>query len=289
MKSTRAYTLTEMLVAMTIMLVVAGLFVPLLMQAKEEAKQTACSMNFKQVYFASTIYQVDYDDRYVVPKYAVQTVESSDKDRTWVQLIAPYLRNVQVTRCPSDYTQSSGIDPVFDADLIYGADAERFYQASMRANTGFNFVTLSPLVLETGNLWTAHPRTSVDMQDPGRTLVFGDSVWDVTPDGRPIGGGSYLIIPPCRYYAADGADSFNLSSVKDDKVFTASHAWDDSAKPQHHQFGGLWPWHSGRLNSVMADGSVKSRAVQQLVDGCRVKPNWGGLITDPKRYLWDLR
>lgn len=289
MNRTRAYSLTEMLVAMTIIMVLAGLFVPLLIQAKEEAKQTACSMNFKQVYFASTIYQVDYDDRFVVPKYAVLAVESSEKDRTWVQLIAPYLRNVQVTRCPSDYTQSTGIDPVFDADLIYGADAERFYQATMRANTGYNFVNLAPMVLESGGVWVAHPRSSTESQDPAKTLVFADSVWDVTADGRPTGGGSYLIIPPCRWYAKDGSDSFGLASYRDEKVFRASHAWDDSTKPQRTRFGGLWPWHSGRLNAVMGDGSVKSRTVQQVSEGCRVKPDWGGQIMDPARYVWDLR
>lgn len=289
MKRTKAYTLTELLVAMTIVLVLAGLFVPLLIQAKEEAKETACAMNFKQVYFASTIYQVDYDDKYVVPKYAVLEVESSEKDRTWVQLIAPYLRNVQVTRCPSDYTQSSGIDPVFDPDLVFGADAERFYQASMRANTGFNFVNLSPMVLEAGNVWTARPRSSTEPQDPARTLVFGDSVWTVTADGRPTGGGSYLIIPPCRIYAKDGADSFGLSGFQDDKVYTSSQAWDDSTKPQSTNFGGLWPWHTGRLNCVMADGSVKSRTVKQVSDGCKVKPNWEGKIIDSGKYLWDLR
>lgn len=289
MTRTRGYTLAEMLVAITIVVVLAAVFLPVLSQAKEEGKQAVCVMNFKQVGFASTIYQADYDDRYVLPKYVASDNATWENDRTWVQLVSPYLRDIRLTRCPSDFTRRGAVDTRFDAEVVVGANSEAYYQASQRANTGLNSIYLSPLVREDDGRWGVRPRSSSEVNQPSTTLVLGDSVWDVLPGGRPIGGGSYLIVPPCRYVSADGSDSFMLASYEDTHIYTAQKVWDDPVRPATSKKGGLWAWHSGRITTEMADSSVKVRSVQQLIDGCSVRANWGGKITDTGRYIWDLR
>ena len=285
----KAYTLIELLVALSIVLVLAGLLAPVFIQAKEEARQAGCSMNFKQVNLSATLYQIDYDDRFVVSKYQGGANDNPALDRTWVQLVQPYLRSLESTKCPSDYTRNSTQRAIFDADLVMGSSVERFYSASQRANTGFNFVYLSPMVREASGQWLAKPRSTTELQDPAKTLVFGDSVWDVTADGRPTGGGSYLIVPPCRFLSPDRTDSFGLNTYNNDRIYTAAKVWDDSGQIKRTRTGGLWAWHTGRLTAVLGDGSVKAIPIEKIADGCDVRQRWGGLINDVNRYMWDLR
>lgn len=284
----RAYTLIELLAALTIIVVLASLLAPVFIQVKEEAKQAACSFNFKQVNLSANLYSIDYEDRYVLSKYRGGNTDDAFTDRTWVQLIQPYLRSFESTICPSDYSRQPGKTPVFDPDLVVNSSIERFYTASKRANTGYNFVYLSPMVKESNGLWTSKPRSTSELGDPSRTLVYGDSAWEQL-DGRPIGGGSYLIVPPCRYLAPDRTDSFNLGTYNNDRIYTASKVWDEIGNRRDPRIGGLWPWHSGRLTAVMADGSIKSLTVAKIADGCDVRQRWGGYITDVERYVWDLR
>ncbi len=287
MRLLRGYTLIEMLVALTIVLVLASMLGPVFIQAKEEAKKTACAMNYRQVYLGLSLYQVDYEDRFVVPKYTVGRAETAETDRTWVQLVQPYLRSFDSTRCPADYTKRPSQDLLFDQDLVFGDSSARYYTLSTRANTGFNFIYLSPLVRETNGQWTTRPRSESEIQDPSETLIFGDSVWEVSPKGVPSGGGSYLVIPPCRYVNADRSDSFGLAGYSDSRIFKAEKAWDIRRQDALH-LGGLWPWHQGHMTTVMADGSVKMLTPLQVSAGCDVQPRWAGGITDLTRYIWDL-
>lgn len=289
MSKARAYTLTELLVALTIVLVLAALLAPVVISTKSEAKKVACISNYKQVGLASTLYLVDYDDRYFVSKYTAGRDETPEKDRTWVQLVFPYMRGFELIRCPADYTQRPGLDPVFDPHGAFGANIERYYTISTRSNIGFNSVYLSPLVRERNGVWIGRPKSGTEIQDPSTTLLFADSVWEVLDGGTPSGGGSYLIVPPCRYVAPNREDSFGLIGVPNDRIFTASKFWDDSTPPRRIQSGGLWAWHGDRLTTMMSDGSVKLRTMDELSNGCQVKPDWGGLVTDTGRYVWDLR
>lgn len=284
----RAYTLIEMLVALAIVLVLASLLTPVFIQVKEEAKQASCAFNFKQVNLSANLYQIDYEDRYVLSKYRGDNNEDPLYDRTWVQLVQPYLRSMESMVCPSDYTRRASSHSVFDPDLVMGGSIERFYSTSKRANTGYNFVYLSPIVRENNGVWTSKPRTTGELNDPATTLVYGDSVWEQV-DGRPSGGGSYLIVPPCRWLAPDRTDSFGLSGYQNDRIYTAAKFWDEIRSRRTPRIGGLWPWHSGRLTAVMGDGSVKSMTIEKIADGCEVRQRWGGYITDTQRYVWDLR
>ena len=286
----RAYTLIEVLVALTIIVVLAGLLAPVFVQAREESRRAACTMNFRQVSLSSTLYQIDYDDRYVVAKYTAGIGGNAVTDRTWVQLVQPYLRSFDSTKCPSDFTQRPTNLGLFDEDLRKGDTAGRFYTISQRANTGYNFIYLAPLVLEQTGQWISRSRSTSELQDPSNTLVFGDSVWEVTPEGLPNGGGSYLIVPPCRWMAPERVDSFGLGlSYPNSRIYTASMVWDEPAPTGATHFGGLWPWHTGRMTTVMADGSARAMTPERVTAGCDVRVRWRGMINDSERYIWDMR
>jgi prepilin-type N-terminal cleavage/methylation domain-containing protein len=288
MRRKLGFSLIEVLVALAIVAILAAVLTPVFIAVKDESKRIVCISNFRQVGASNALYQIDYDDKFVIAKYRGPNAENPYVDKTWVQLVQPYLRSVNTTYCPADYTHVHQ-EGVFDPDLTQGVNAERLYFESQRANTGYNYIYLSPLVMEGDGQWTAKPRNIAEFQDPSKTLVLADSVWSVDGGGRPLGGGNYLVIPPCRYTSPDSGDSFGLTAYRNERIYTASRIWDDGRPPRRIRFGGLWEWHRGRLTTLMADGSIKASTINKLSEGCQVRPNWGGLIFDPSRYNWGMR
>jgi prepilin-type processing-associated H-X9-DG protein len=277
----------------------AAILYPVFASAKAAAHRGTCISNFKQAHTASALYLSDYDDRFMPVNYAPGVSSGTSRtDRTWVQLLLPYTRSFPIFRCPSDHSHSSGSSASFDQDLVPGDTYARFYHASQRSNIGYNYLYLSPIV-KMGNRWVVQTRSSTQVADPSRTLLFVDSI-GVVSAGRSeeTTGGSWLVYPPCRY-AKHGAlvyDSFQLSASQmaqgggGPEVFTPTDpGWDVSGAFSSRMYGGAWPWHSGRMNVARVDGSVRSFAPSALSRGCDVQDNWAGKIFDPSLYMWDLQ
>lgn len=278
----RGFTLTELLIALATISLLAAIFMPVFRMARESAKATVCMSNFKQASLAAQLYLIDYEDRLMPMNHTPGREGTPNSDRTWVQIVQPYLRSFAVFKCPSDYGRRPA-QGVFDTDLVAGNSEARFYESSKRSNLGYNHHYLAPVVQMGRGPWTSIPRTASQAQDPSRTLLFVDSVWSVNENGRPEGGGRWLVSPPCRYERRGSAivDSFTHEGT----VYVPDAGW----VPGRKWFGGAWAWHHDRVNVVRLDTSVKSIPMSVLTAGCEVLARWGGRITDNDSYLWDLR
>ena len=289
----RAFSLTELLIVIAIIAVLSAILFPVFSRAKDQAKASVCLSNFKQATISTMLYQSDYDDRYALSRYSTSLDATSRDDRTWVQLVLPYSRDFRLFRCPSDYTMRPESKAVFDEDLVPGDTYSRYYTASKRTNLGYNYMYLSPLILMSSQI-SAMSRSGIEINDPAKMLVLGDSVHEVDEDGRPRGGGSYLILPPCRY-ALEGTflrDTFRLDGVPDRLLYQGGLSWGAprgmAGTTDSINNGGLWPWHGEHLTAAFADGHIRRITIDQASDGCGVRPAWGGLVFDRERYLWDL-
>jgi prepilin-type N-terminal cleavage/methylation domain-containing protein len=91
----RGFTLIELLVVIAIIAILAGILFPVLAQARESARRTACLSNTKQMANAVLMYAQDFDET-IVP-WIIRTGlprDSARRDRnTWVHLLQPYVRN----------------------------------------------------------------------------------------------------------------------------------------------------------------------------------------------------
>ena len=87
------FTLTELLIVMVIMALLAGMLFPLFASARAKARQTACASNLKNLTQAGLMYSQDYDGQYV--NYAV-----INQNYLWNGAFEPYLKNKQVEICP---------------------------------------------------------------------------------------------------------------------------------------------------------------------------------------------
>jgi prepilin-type N-terminal cleavage/methylation domain-containing protein len=288
----RAFTLAELLVVLAIVAVVAGIMFPVFLTVKASAKKTQCISNLRQISQATLMYASDYDDYFVLVNHQPAEEPNSHNDRTWVQMILPYIHSFGIFQCPSDASDRPKPETSFDQDLVPGDIYSQFYSASLRTNAGYNFEYLAPIVKIRGE-WTALPKQTESIGDPSGTLMFVDSVFSVK-NGRPEGGGSWLVVPPCRYEEHGGVvvDSFTSSPAsRGAEVFSPNEGWDllDQIDSPGLLYGGAWPWHSGHMNVARTDGSVRTMSLQSLTAGCDLQENWRGEIVNDQLYMWDTQ
>ena len=288
MKERRAFTLPELLVVIAILGILAAILLPVFRSAKEAARKSACMLNFRSTALAASLYNGDYDDRYMLISYRPGQPPNSDKDRTWVQMLLPYTRDFNIFKCPSDYSARPKNEALFDQDLVPGDPYSQYYTASMRVNSGYNFIYYSPVVLRSGR-WESQPKTNTEIGSPSQAILMVDSVWERDASGRPVGGGNYLVVPPCRYAVVNGSvvDSFDLANISNPNIYAPSRGWKPSNPKSAFLYGGAWPWHDTRMNIIRADHSARSVTSALLAEGCDVQDDWSGYIKDPQAYPWD--
>ncbi|MEI6431824.1 MAG: prepilin-type N-terminal cleavage/methylation domain-containing protein [bacterium] len=91
------FTLIELLVVIAIIAILAAILFPVFAQAREKARQTSCLSNAKQYALANLMYIQDYDESFPMSSYLnVSCVE------TFYSVVMPYVKNDQVTKCPSE-------------------------------------------------------------------------------------------------------------------------------------------------------------------------------------------
>ncbi len=284
--SRRAFTLVELLVVLAIISILAGILFPVFASAKRVAVRTQCLANFANAGKATLLYVGDYDDRLMPTNHRPGMPPDPVLDRTWPQLLLPYVTNFRTFDCPAQ-PNSMEFGGAFDPDLLPGDYAARYYTASLHSDLGYNAYYLSPITYQE-NAWAARPRSTTEVPPP--TLLYIES-----GDGK---SGAYIVSPPCRYVADSRGwvDTFVPSAVRaapsggpggyGDMVYAPVKGWNPSAPSESLPYGGVFLRHGDRLNIARLDGSAASVGLAQLSSGCDVQPTWGGAITNAGQYVW---
>lgn len=91
------FTLIELLVVIAIIALLAAILFPVFARARENARKSSCSNNMKQIGLGILQYTQDYDEVFPRRAYAYPSGEVR-----WQQVIMPYVKSVQLFRCPSN-------------------------------------------------------------------------------------------------------------------------------------------------------------------------------------------
>ncbi len=288
MRSRRAFTITELLVAMTILVILAAVLFPVFQSARASVDRSSCASRMKQVFLAVTLYQNEYDDGYPMVGYQVnRSPDSATQDRLWPQLLLPYLKDSRLWACPADKSERPRPDTRFNADLSLADSNSRFYAVAERANLGYNSYNLSPVV-RNGSTMFFSPVKASQVGAPANTIGWVETVWEVR-GGATFGGGNYVAEPPCRYVRANATF---VDTIPGAGPAGRDNGWlvdPEEESVNETTFGGAWGWHGGKLHMLTLDGRAVLIEPNRLANGCRVESNWAGAIFDQQTYLWDLQ
>ncbi|MCC6729132.1 MAG: DUF1559 domain-containing protein [Chthonomonadales bacterium] len=103
----RGFTLIELLVVIAIIAIPAAILFPVFAQAREKARQASCLSNLKQTSLAVMMYTQDYDEMYPKAEFW-DSGTSFGNYYMWSSVLCtqPYIKNLNVLRCPSDQFQA---------------------------------------------------------------------------------------------------------------------------------------------------------------------------------------
>jgi prepilin-type N-terminal cleavage/methylation domain-containing protein len=134
-----AFTLIELLVVIAIIAILAAILFPVFAQAREQARQTVCSSNVRQIGLQVNMYLQDYDETF--PIFYAYNTQAPDGSRAWagdalhkgIELeILPYGKNKQLFQCPDDAGGPTLSDPT------YGCPGRSTYQACYGSSYRFS-------------------------------------------------------------------------------------------------------------------------------------------------------
>jgi prepilin-type N-terminal cleavage/methylation domain-containing protein/prepilin-type processing-associated H-X9-DG protein len=97
------FTLIELLVVIAIIAILAAILFPVFARARGKARQAACLSNLKQLGLAVDMYAQDYDE--MLPAHNDNEPPYPTYDwryDTFIYRLMPYMRNIQITKCPDD-------------------------------------------------------------------------------------------------------------------------------------------------------------------------------------------
>ena len=137
-KHAQGFTLKELLVVIAIIALLLSILMPALQRVKEQAKQTRCQANLKQIGLAMHAYAGDYD--YLLPRAELRgNVAKYKFEMRWPVLFMPYLGSItdslddlieyyelEIYDCPSYPLKEQTVDYCTNAFDLKGSNTEYF-------------------------------------------------------------------------------------------------------------------------------------------------------------------
>ena len=135
------FTLIELLVVVAIISVLAAILFPVFARARENARRASCLSNMKQIGLGMMQYTQDYDEQYPLAKIDAQqtdpsmpgskfivtagTVCTAGNCITWMDLLQPYTKSVQIFVCPSARNKENEKFPSYGYSNAIGSGTAR--------------------------------------------------------------------------------------------------------------------------------------------------------------------
>lgn len=215
-KRRSAFTLIELLVVIAIIAILAAILFPAFARARENARRASCISNQKQIGLALTMYIQDYDEK--LPRYRYLGGPGATVDKSWAQVLYPYIKNSQVFICPS----ARKISP----SAVAGRNPLQYTTNTYTSGSyGYNYVYLSPI--SPTPPWSDYvPLSVAAIERPAQTAAIAETTGTAS---------TIVVYPPSTNW-------------------TAPYAWGDAGTTLGDN---LATWHFDGNVVAFVDGHVK--------------------------------
>lgn len=105
-KPQSGFTLIELLVVIAIVALLAAILFPVFGRARENGRRASCQSNLKQIGIGILQYTQDFDEKLPLANTSNILLGSLVAERPWHVTIQPYVKSVQIFKCPSNTSTS---------------------------------------------------------------------------------------------------------------------------------------------------------------------------------------
>jgi prepilin-type N-terminal cleavage/methylation domain-containing protein/prepilin-type processing-associated H-X9-DG protein len=247
----QAFTLIELLVVIAIIAILASILFPVFARARENARRASCQSNEKQLGLGFMQYTQDYDEKFP------QTAATCDGLMGWGGSIMPYVKSVQVFKCPSDPTQKrngwtaySVVSYAANNDInapVYGGGWNNSYSTGAGTLAGLNAPARTVLLHEA--MLSIADLSGPELNPPNVNDYYSPGSWGRPTTPSLVGRGGHQ----AGWYATGFMGGRGGTLAANSNQTDATGADDGGA--------GLFQYATGRhldgSNFLMADGHVK--------------------------------
>ncbi len=225
------FTLIELLVVIAIIAILAAILFPVFAKAREKARASSCQSNEKQLATGMVMYGTDYDGVFCFGL----------GDNWWMNTFAmnlqPYVKNIQVVRCPSDTVGEDPTRPWAGPRISYATNGYMQWQSSYNA---WGVVGVSGLAQPS---WM-NPvvRGDADIERPAETVMMSEK----HHSGNQAFWGTGAIFTGVNWWDWDSPGEIP------DGTLNPNNAWPNGPD------GAVSPEHNQMANFAFADGHVKT-------------------------------